>query len=218
MGQKVNRRELSAKTPSRIKASSILAVAKDRFARFGFAKVTMDEIAQDVGLVKGALYYYFPTKEQIFEAVIREEQDQFIDEIEILVGRAYAAGEKLRRYVEKRRLYLQRLVSLGQLDYEAWRKLKPNFQDLFQSFERRECLFLQRILEEGRRSGEFTLADPRRHARLFLRTIKGLRLLDMLYGNPVERVSSTLDQELRLFTSVFLSAIHKDKKRRNNFL
>jgi len=33
------------------------------FRRFGLAKVTMDEIAADLGISKAALYYYFPAKE-----------------------------------------------------------------------------------------------------------------------------------------------------------
>ena len=40
--------------------------------------------------------------------------------------------------------------------------------------------------------------------------MKGLRLLDIIYGNPGDRGSPNADQEIRLFTSIFLSAIHND--------
>jgi AcrR family transcriptional regulator len=56
----------------------ILDAAQNRFARFGFSKVTMDEIAEDVGMAKASLYYYYPSKEDVFRAVLRREQEQFL--------------------------------------------------------------------------------------------------------------------------------------------
>ncbi len=48
----------------------ILNGARDLFERFGFKKTTMEDIARQVGRSKSALYYYYKTKEEIFEAVI----------------------------------------------------------------------------------------------------------------------------------------------------
>lgn len=51
----------------------ILNGAKELFERFGFKKTTMEDIAKQVGKSKSALYYYYKTKEEIFEAVILNE-------------------------------------------------------------------------------------------------------------------------------------------------
>lgn len=48
----------------------ILNGAKELFERFGFKKTTMEDIARQVGKSKSALYYYYKTKEEIFEAVV----------------------------------------------------------------------------------------------------------------------------------------------------
>jgi AcrR family transcriptional regulator len=48
----------------------ILNGARDLFERFGFKKTTMEDIARQIGKSKSALYYYYKTKEEIFEAVI----------------------------------------------------------------------------------------------------------------------------------------------------
>ena len=48
----------------------ILNAANELFQRFGFKKTTMEDIARQVGKSKSALYYYYKTKEEIFEAVI----------------------------------------------------------------------------------------------------------------------------------------------------
>ena len=64
------------------KQQIIIDAARDRFAHFGFSKVTMDEIASDVELGKASLYYYFPTKEELFKAVITLEQDELKNDID----------------------------------------------------------------------------------------------------------------------------------------
>jgi AcrR family transcriptional regulator len=51
----------------------ILLGARDLFERFGFKKTTMEDIARQIGKSKSALYYYYKTKEEIFEAVILNE-------------------------------------------------------------------------------------------------------------------------------------------------
>jgi len=51
----------------------ILTGARELFERFGFKKTTMEDIARQIGKSKSALYYYYKTKEEIFEAVVLNE-------------------------------------------------------------------------------------------------------------------------------------------------
>ena len=51
----------------------ILSNARELFERFGFKKTTMEDIARQVGKSKSALYYYYKTKEDIFEAVVLQD-------------------------------------------------------------------------------------------------------------------------------------------------
>ncbi len=50
---------------------AIVAAASDLFGRQGFASTSMDQIARQSGLAKGAIYHHFATKEAVFEAVFR---------------------------------------------------------------------------------------------------------------------------------------------------
>ena len=52
------------------KEAAILKSAQKRFMTYGYSKVTMDEIAEDIGMAKASLYYYFQTKDDIFRGVI----------------------------------------------------------------------------------------------------------------------------------------------------
>ena len=48
----------------------ILDAASDLFTEKGYEKVSLREVAEVVGITKAALYYYFPTKEKMFEALV----------------------------------------------------------------------------------------------------------------------------------------------------
>jgi TetR/AcrR family transcriptional repressor of mexJK operon len=84
------------------KENIILDAARKRFAHYGFSKVTMDEIASDVEMGKASLYYYFPTKEDLFRAVILQEQNELKKNIELILEKSVCASDKLQEIVELR--------------------------------------------------------------------------------------------------------------------
>jgi AcrR family transcriptional regulator len=49
----------------------ILEVALDLFTEQGFDKTSLREVSERVGVTKAALYYYFPSKEQIFAELVQ---------------------------------------------------------------------------------------------------------------------------------------------------
>ncbi|MGM0431982.1 MAG: TetR/AcrR family transcriptional regulator [Spirochaetota bacterium] len=53
------------------KRRSILAAAKSAFAAYGYRKTTVVEIAEMVGMTKSNLYFYFPSKHDLYEQVVR---------------------------------------------------------------------------------------------------------------------------------------------------
>jgi AcrR family transcriptional regulator len=63
--------------PSREKTAQtrrlIIAAALAEFLERGFASTTMDAVARRAGVAKGTPYRYFPTKESLFEGVVRQE-------------------------------------------------------------------------------------------------------------------------------------------------
>lgn len=52
--------------------ADIVRAALEVFSEKGFAGARMEEIAARAGVSKGAPYLYFPTKEDLFQAVVRE--------------------------------------------------------------------------------------------------------------------------------------------------
>lgn len=68
MSAEVSKRELA----KRERRSEILAAAQRVFLERGLDAATMDEIARAAGLSKGALYLYFPSKDELFLTIACE--------------------------------------------------------------------------------------------------------------------------------------------------
>jgi TetR/AcrR family transcriptional regulator len=162
--------------PATDKEKAIVEAARKRFAHYGFSKVTMDEIASDVAMGKASLYYYFSTKESIFEAVILHEQKHFITEIQSILRDGKPAKDKLKEYAERRLVLFRDLLNLSNLPFQKFSDVKSLFKNLFSNFEREELKLLQQILQLGKHSGEFSVTASQHIAEVVLHALYGLRV------------------------------------------
>jgi len=71
---------LPVKNATRREARLLDAAAR-LFARFGFDKTSIDEIAHEAGVSKGAVYLHWPSKDALFEATLVREGLRLQDEI-----------------------------------------------------------------------------------------------------------------------------------------
>ncbi len=192
------------------KEEAIVAKAHKRFAYYGYSKTTMDEIAHDLGMGKASLYYYFPTKESLFRAVIMAEQDEFTARAATLVAGPGSASEKVLAYVEKRLDYFRKTMILGKFSLQTFSEVRPIFSGVLEELGRAELRFLGQILIAGNQAGEFVLDRPETTARVLLRVLQGLRFLMFKSapgGEPGEREFQDLQQETKIATEIFLRGI-----------
>ncbi len=192
------------------KRSAILNAARTRFSRYGLSKVTMDEIAADLGMSKAALYYYFATKEEIFRQVIAQEQQDFVRRIESIIAHQCAASKKLGAYFAEHLTLLGTLLDLRILSNQAGDAIHPIMRALFKEFNRRETLLLGIILREGRKRKEFRLDFPAKTALFVQHVLVGLRIRfiksirDREFGKADIRVYKN---EILYFSKIFIQGI-----------
>lgn len=62
--------------------ANILACAEEMFMQHGYSKVTMEEIAADLGISKKTLYRFFPNKKELMRDLMTERQCEFMEHIE----------------------------------------------------------------------------------------------------------------------------------------
>jgi AcrR family transcriptional regulator len=63
-------RDLPEGARGNVTRARILEAAGELFTTKGYEKVSLREVAEAVGITKAALYYYFPTKDKLFEALV----------------------------------------------------------------------------------------------------------------------------------------------------
>ncbi|MCU1529346.1 MAG: transcriptional regulator, partial [Frondihabitans sp.] len=56
----------------------ILRVAASAFARRGYAGTRMDDVIRESGLTKGAIYFHFPSKEELAGAVVDDHKQRWL--------------------------------------------------------------------------------------------------------------------------------------------
>ncbi len=175
---------------------SILESARRLFARFGLKKTTMDDIAQQAGVGKATIYYYFRDKEEVFLKVIQKEADELLVRLEQAIAEYENPELKLKAMILERAVALAELVNLRWLntagDALRYQELAKERRRLSQ----REQKLLEQILREGKEQGLFSLEDPNFTARSLSELISALeRNFESL--SPQE-VKSRLEASLRL--------------------
>lgn len=143
--------------------SAALAV----FSEKGFAGAKIDEIARRAGISKGAVYLYFPTKEELFRAVVQSAVLPNIERVEQVVAASEAPfAEKLRmmlpgfaEVVMSSRMGAVLKMVIGE---------SRNFPELAKVWHDEVILkgigMVGRLIEEAQAKGEVRPGNPRTHA------------------------------------------------------
>jgi TetR/AcrR family transcriptional regulator len=195
---------------SKEKENAIIDAARKRFAHYGFSKVTMEEIAGDVEMGKASLYYYFPTKEDLFRSVILQEQNELQKKFELILEKPKSASEKLQDYVEQRMKFFRVLINLGTLSVHSYFDIKSVFKKLFLDFEKVELALIKKIIDEGKTKKEFIPELPEDAAIIFLHILQGLRcrVLRWAKGQSLdEETNNILQKEMKAATDFFIFGI-----------
>ncbi len=151
--------------------SEVLDAALDCFRERGFAATRMEDIAVRAGVSKGTVYLYYPSKQAVFEALVRANILPNLESAAAsLVAHPGPASAQLRLMLDfvAQVTSNPRLVALPKLVLAE----AGNFPDLA-VFYRREVVgrglaMLEGVLARGMAAGEFRPLPLTATARLFL--------------------------------------------------
>jgi TetR/AcrR family transcriptional regulator len=194
----------------KLKENTIINAARERFAHYGFSKVTMEEIASDVELGKASLYYYFPTKEDLFKEVIALEQKELVQNIHLLIEKSIPASQKLREYVKLRMKFFQDVINLGTLSLHSYTDSKSIYQEIFLAFEKVELSLIKKIIAEGKQLKEFGIKTKNETVIVFLHILQGLRCRILRRNNSrilTKEIHNNLLKEMLVATEIFINSI-----------
>lgn len=134
----------------------ILKEAQKLFQQFGVKKTTMEDIAKAMGKGKSTLYYYYCSKEEIFDAVILREMDEVFNRVKLAVEKAGSAEEKLKAFTLTKIKAVQKRVNLCKMVSGEMPDNMRCMKHLHSQYDTQEVNLVKDILKFGVHNGEFS--------------------------------------------------------------
>jgi len=176
----------------------LLNEARIIFARFGYNKTTVDEIAKAVGKGKSSFYYYFSSKEEIFKAVI--DHEAFIFRTKLIESISVEASplQKIKNYVLTRLENFKELVNF----YNAVRNdgmTQISFIDEVRNkYEMEQQNIIKMILVESVHKKLIEINDIELVTEAMAEILKGLEYYLMFNTKAVGNLKDKIDGVLNL--------------------
>lgn len=168
--------------------ASILEAARSLFAKYGYKKTTMEDIALELHKGKSSLYYYFKNKEDIFQAVIDWEQGVLLKKLHEVVESDKKPKDKLNDYV------LTRMKTISELENYFKALTDERFggvefvKNVKESSEREEVEMIRSILDDGIADESFQIKNTLMGAMAIALSLKGVELPMFQATNKFEDV------------------------------
>jgi AcrR family transcriptional regulator len=154
MQKRLTREESRAQTRTRL-----IAIGREHFLRYGLGGAVAETIAEEAGYSRGALYSNFDGKEELFLAVIHEEQARHFNVFRSILTQEPSSRKRLRR---------MRDTFADMVTDPDWIVLHAEFETEALRSERIRVSYLQ-LHRQMMRDGQALVRDLMRSSEMTLR-------------------------------------------------
>ena len=182
----------------------IIISAGQIFSRYGFRKTTMDEIATALKMGKSSIYYYFQSKEDIFEAVVLYEANILRNELTKAIKSVDSPIGKMENYVFVRMKAFEKLSNYYNAIFDKNLDHFEFVEKIRMRYDLEEIAILRLILYDGARKKVFNVVNSEYTAMAIQTTMKGLEVPLFWQKREVE-----IDKRLRAVLDVLFYGIVK---------
>ena len=138
-------------------------------ARYGFRKMTMEDVAREVGIGKGTIYLHFPSKEELTLSHVDRIAERLLVKMREISCSSLPPEERIRRMLVERVLFrFDSVYHYAQNLNDLLSSLRKDLLARRQVHFEREAEVLSEVLEEARRSKLFEFRDARAAARILI--------------------------------------------------
>lgn len=139
----------------------ILAAAARIFREKGYHATSVRDIAESVGLLKGSLYHYIRSKEELLARLFEGALQQTIGDLDEIASREASATERLREMVRAYALSVTANLDSVGIYLREWRSLPS--PELARVRARRRAMrsLFESVIAEGARKRELAPGDPK---------------------------------------------------------
>lgn len=188
----------------------ILQAAAEVLVERGYDAMSMEEVANRVGISRAAIYLHFPGKDELVYALLEYGVKSSTERLDTLLAQPGSPREKVRAIIERT------CDAMSQPLHQVFSTImqSPTFMNNFvgKRADMRELWrpTMQRfaaLLDEGKRTGEF---DPEMPTPLMVSLLSGL-LTPWVYKSLVEQEGMTPSLVANSLSRYFLKGIAPDR-------
>lgn len=139
--------------------TQILDAAMETFSEKGFHKTRMADIAENSGLSKGSLYWYFDSKDAIIQSLMKRVFAPEVKEFTALLSDPRPAEERLYHYAERAGQDIIKMLKWMPLFYDfiALAFRQKLIQQTISEYYQLNIGLLETLFQQGIDTGEFQL-------------------------------------------------------------
>ncbi len=138
----------------------IIEAANDCFARYGYAKTTVADLAREIGFSKAYIYRFFESKQAIGEAICSERLERIVNAAKAAVAEGESATDKFRRFFRSITALSVELFFDDRKIYEIAASAAAEKWGSARAYVETLRGMVEEIVREGRKSGEFERKTP----------------------------------------------------------
>jgi AcrR family transcriptional regulator len=153
---------MATRTSTAETTERLLDAADRLLARYGYRKMTIEDLAVEAGIGKGTVYLSFDSKVSVALGCIDRMVERLLARLRAIAAGPGTPASRLRAMMVERVLH--------RFDYarphsrsldDLLSSIRPRFLERRAAYFRAESEVLATVVEEGRRTGAFATRDPR---------------------------------------------------------
>ena len=153
----------------------ILDAADRLLARYGYKKMTMDDLAQEVGIGKGTVYLHFSSKEEVALARVDRIVQRLNERLLEIAHSSESSANRLHRMLTERVLFrFDSVQHYTESLSDVMAAIRPALRLRHERHFGEEARIFAEVLRAGRRSGELVFRDARATAHALLMATNAL--------------------------------------------
>ncbi|HTO54188.1 MAG TPA: helix-turn-helix domain-containing protein [Myxococcota bacterium] len=176
------------KRRARSAPENVLAAAFTCFSRYGYRRVSLEQIAQEAGVSRAALYLHFANKEDIFRAVSGQVHERAQQAAEAAAGTKGRVEQRIAAVLDAKYGKFYEIIHDSPHVSELLEERNRLCGDVSETYRKRFLRTLRSVLEDAERAGELDLSasglDAGDAAELFVDSAKGLEMSGAAPQNP----------------------------------
>ncbi len=192
-----------------VKRRQIMDGARTVFLSAGFDGASMNDIAHAAGVSKGTLYVYFDSKEQLFEALVREDREQQAERLCVFPPDGGDPATLLREFGRRLVEVIMRPDTIAQVRVVigAAGRFPELGRAFFDAGPRYGIEKLAAQLEGFAKAGTLDVADPKLAARQFINLCCAEFHKEVLFGvidsATPEMIDAAVDAAVKMFMKAY---------------